>query len=173
VNTVAVVLGFLMCALGMTIGFVLLEPLGFILDGLGFMVFLYGIFAKQEVIVTPERRTSLEERNKCGNCTYFGLESCPRHERWLIAFPCEKFYYEPSLAKQNIIELRSKAKKPVSKDEEESQIASSDPKLKELVGKLSEKFIYPERAVKGLIESKMRLGKTKEQAIKEIEEENT
>jgi hypothetical protein len=43
-----------------------------------------------------------------------------------------------------------------------------DPRLLE---KLSKKFIYPEKALKGLIEMKLSQGRTREQAIKEIEEE--
>lgn len=36
---------------------------------------------------------------------------------------------------------------------------------------LSKKFIFPEKALKGLIEQKLSQGKTREQALKEIEEE--
>jgi len=43
-----------------------------------------------------------------------------------------------------------------------------DPRL---VEKLSKKFIYPEKALKGLVEMKMSQGKTREQAVKEIEQE--
>lgn len=46
---------------------------------------------------------------------------------------------------------------------------STDQKL---VEKLSKKYLHPEAALKYSIELKMRHGKTKEQAIKEIEQEN-
>jgi len=43
----------------------------------------------------------------------------------------------------------------------------------QLVEKLSKKYLHPEQALKYCIEQKMRRGKTREQAIKEIEQENT
>jgi hypothetical protein len=42
-----------------------------------------------------------------------------------------------------------------------------------LVEKLSKKYLHPEQALNYWIDLKMRRGKTREQAIKEIEEENT
>ena len=43
-----------------------------------------------------------------------------------------------------------------------------------LVEKFREKgFIYPEKVLEGFIQGKMGLGKTREQAIKEVDEENT
>lgn len=47
-NNGALVLGFLMCAVGLVAGWVLWNPWGFVLDGLGIMIFFYGIFAKEE-----------------------------------------------------------------------------------------------------------------------------
>ena len=34
---------FVVCAFGLTLGFVYLNPFGFVLDGLGFMLFVYGL----------------------------------------------------------------------------------------------------------------------------------
>ena len=42
-----------------------------------------------------------------------------------------------------------------------------------LVERLSKKYLHPEQALKYWLDVKMRQGKTREQAIKEIEEENT
>ena len=42
-----------------------------------------------------------------------------------------------------------------------------------LVEKLSKKYLHPQQALNYWIDSKMRRGRTREQAIKEIEEENT
>jgi hypothetical protein len=41
-----------------------------------------------------------------------------------------------------------------------------------LVQRMSKKYLHPEMALKYWIDLKMRHGKTREQAIKEIEEEN-
>jgi hypothetical protein len=41
-----------------------------------------------------------------------------------------------------------------------------------LVERLSKKYLHPEQALKYWIDQKMRRGKTREQAIKEIAEEN-
>ena len=96
-NSSALVLGFLMCTVGLTVGFVLLEPLGFVLDGLGLMVFIYGIFAKHERDTRFWKKSSdhtvhgSSDENKCAYCVFFGLDSCPRHETLLNAIPCDKF----------------------------------------------------------------------------------
>ena len=52
---------------------------------------------------------------------------------------------------------------------ETAKSATLDPRL---VEKFSKKFLYPEKALRSLIENRMREGKTREQALKEIEEEH-
>ncbi len=41
-------LSFIICGLGSTLAFVFFNPIGLVIDSLGFMLFLYAIFSKEE-----------------------------------------------------------------------------------------------------------------------------
>jgi hypothetical protein len=92
-----VVLGFVMCFFGLALGFVYFNPFGFVLDALGFMIFLYGLFAResyeQDSVDIARALAEDEERNKCHNCLLFGKEFCPRAEKYYNAKPCDKFEF--------------------------------------------------------------------------------
>jgi len=47
-NYELLVLSFLLCGIGLTLGFVFFEPLGFVLDGLGLMLFVYVLYARNK-----------------------------------------------------------------------------------------------------------------------------
>jgi hypothetical protein len=78
-----------------------------------------------------------------------------------------------SLLQAKISELIQSAKKENKQPtpvESPSTIETSD---QNLVEKLSKTYLHPQQALKHLIDLKMNQGKTREQALKEIEEENT
>ncbi len=95
----ALVLSLIMCGLGLALVFVYFNAWGFVLDGVGFMVFLYAIFGKDDrQTVIYEDRTSHEKKQfgenyNCRHCMFFGKEGCSRHETWSYATPCEAFVY--------------------------------------------------------------------------------
>jgi hypothetical protein len=99
-----VALGFVMCFFGLVLGFVYFNPYGFVVDGLGSMFFLYGLFAhgspeqdmvsEQGSMRIADDLESTWERSKCENCVNFGRPSCPRKEKLLNASPCEKFLFD-------------------------------------------------------------------------------
>lgn len=78
-----------------------------------------------------------------------------------------------SLIQHEISELTQSAKK--EKEEPTSVESPTTTELidRNLVEKLSKKYVHPEQALKHLIDLKTKQGKTREQALKEIEEENT
>lgn len=47
-NYALLIFAFLLCGIGLTLGFVFFEPIGFVLDGLGFMLFLYVIATRNK-----------------------------------------------------------------------------------------------------------------------------
>ena len=57
-------LSFLLCGIGLVLEFVFLEPLGFVLDGLGFMLFLYVIFTRERNEWTASDTYRSIERDK-------------------------------------------------------------------------------------------------------------
>lgn len=77
------------------------------------------------------------------------------------------------MIQHEISELTESAKR--EKEESTSIESPTTTKIidQNLVEKLSKKYLHPEQALKYLIDLKMSQGKTREQATKEIEEENT
>ncbi len=95
----AMLLALVMCGLGLALAFVYFNPWGFVLDGVGFMVFLYAIYNREErQTVIYEDRTSYKRRQagenyKCHYCMFFGKPGCKNQEQLLNATPCEDFTY--------------------------------------------------------------------------------
>ena len=102
-KTILLLLSFLICAIGLTIGFVFFNPFGFVLDGIGFMLFLYAIFGDKNEnenypsrILKPSRHrdnhSEIEPENyRCRICLKFGKSECKRQEKLLNAIICEDF----------------------------------------------------------------------------------
>jgi len=95
----ALLLSFILCGLGTTLAFVYFNPFGLVIDSLGFMVFLYAIFSKEEQEPKPyhalyDKRIA-EEDYKCRYCAWFGKPGCKRQERLLNGKPCEDFSLSP------------------------------------------------------------------------------
>jgi hypothetical protein len=100
-NNSILLLSFLICGVGLTLGFVLLNPFGFVIDGIGIMIFFYAIFDKREnhsegyILKNRDKkdnyRNYLEEDYKCRNCFWFGKPGCKRQEKLLNAEPCQDF----------------------------------------------------------------------------------
>ena len=71
-NYVLLVLSCILCGIGLTLGFVFFEPFGFMLDGLGFMLFLYVIAtrnkdktsAEEEAVRREEWEKEIRKRDK-------------------------------------------------------------------------------------------------------------
>lgn len=90
------VLSLIMCAVGLFLVYATFNPLGFVLDGIGFLIFVYSIYPnrrEQRVFLdsVKYKKSVYEEEYKCGNCRMFGNEGCPRSEELINAKPCEKF----------------------------------------------------------------------------------
>jgi hypothetical protein len=97
-NTEALILSLIMCGIGLTLGFVYFNPWGFVLDGVGFLIFLYAIKSgetKNTQIVhensSSHKRRIAEDRYRCRYCMMFGHLGCKRKEELLNAEPCEDF----------------------------------------------------------------------------------
>jgi len=81
---------------GLSIGYVYINPFGFVLDGIGFIIFLYSIFSER---AKPQRCVSektylksvYQEGYRCGTCFWFGKSGCKRNEKFLNAEPCEDY----------------------------------------------------------------------------------
>jgi len=86
---------FVLMFVGLTIGYVYANPFGFVIDGIGFVLFLYAIFAKQKEprlhIREQYLKTTLQEDYRCGTCFWFGKSGCKRNEKLLNAEPCEDY----------------------------------------------------------------------------------
>ena len=100
-KTGALLLSFIMCGLGLALVFVYWNPWGFVLDGVGFMVFLYAIFSKDEdeslryaSLESLKKRTA-QEKYKCGYCSFYEKPGCKRQEKFLNGKPCEDFMESP------------------------------------------------------------------------------
>lgn len=78
-----------------------------------------------------------------------------------------------SLIQRKISEMTQSAKKENEVTPSVESPATTEIIDQNLVEKLSKKYLNPEQALKHLIDLKTKQGKTREQAIKEIEEENT
>ncbi len=78
-----------------------------------------------------------------------------------------------SLIQRKISEMTQSAKKENEVTPSVESPATTETIDQNLVEKLSKKYLNPEQALKHLIDLKTKQGKTREQAIKEIEEENT
>lgn len=65
------------------------HPIGWAIDGIGFLILLVGL------MVQPNGSTSSTQRTfhgkVCGNCFFFGKEECKRKEKMFNAMPCEDF----------------------------------------------------------------------------------
>ena len=84
--------------IGLSMGLVGLNPFGFILQGIGFVIFLYALFSKGEKIRVYQSkqqyfRSVRVEDYKCGNCWLFGKGGCKRKEKLPNAEPCEDYVY--------------------------------------------------------------------------------
>jgi hypothetical protein len=77
-----------------------------------------------------------------------------------------------SLIQRRISELTQSAKKESREPTPVESPAKAEVVDQNLLEKLSKKYLHPEQALKHLIDVKMSQGKTRDQAIKEIEEEN-
>jgi hypothetical protein len=77
-----------------------------------------------------------------------------------------------SLIQHKISELTQSARKEKEEPTSVESPATTEIIDQNLLEKLSKKYLHPEQALKHLIDLKTRQGKTREQAIKEIEEEN-
>jgi len=94
---------FLLCGIGLTLVFVYFEPLGFVFDGLGFMLFLYVVATRKRdetydasPSFSSEKeylKTTHGENYRCGCCRFFGHPMCERNEKFLNAEPCEKYVF--------------------------------------------------------------------------------
>jgi hypothetical protein len=71
-------------------------PFGFVLDGIGFMIFLYAIRLEGGSRIFASREQYLkgvyQDDYKCGKCLMFGKGGCPRKEKYLNAKPCEDYF---------------------------------------------------------------------------------
>lgn len=86
----------LLCFIGLLLGYVYRIPFGFVLDGIGVMVFIYAIRSDGESKIFASREQYLkgvyQDDYKCGNCLMFGKGGCPRKEKLLNAKPCEDYF---------------------------------------------------------------------------------
>jgi hypothetical protein len=102
-KTGALLLSLAMCAVGLALAFVYWNPWGFVLDGIGFMLFLYAISGERNEIENyPSRilepriyrdyRKEIDPENyRCRICANFEKSECKRQEKLLNAKPCEDF----------------------------------------------------------------------------------
>lgn len=64
------------------------NPMGFYIDGLGFILILIGFYMHTDYS-TNQKRTF--KGKVCGDCHFFGKEHCVREEKLYNAMPCEDF----------------------------------------------------------------------------------
>jgi hypothetical protein len=92
---------FIICAIGLTLSFVYFNSWGLVIDGLGFMLFLYGVkkdsgnnnplFASGNKQVYNRNTFWKDNRFVCHTCALFGNPNCPRKEVLLNAEPCDSY----------------------------------------------------------------------------------
>ena len=90
------IISLLLYALG---GYLIFSPAyvtGYVLEGIGFMIFIYSIYpSEKEGHIYQDKRqyakSTYEEQYECGNCRIFGNLGCPRKEQIFHAEPCEQF----------------------------------------------------------------------------------
>ncbi|UCE15342.1 MAG: hypothetical protein JSV12_05545 [Candidatus Bathyarchaeota archaeon] len=89
------VFSFILMFIGLSFGYVYGNPFGFVIDGIGFVIFLYAIFAKNEKPRFVSRKQYLKsthrEDYRCGTCFWFGKPGCKRNEEFINAEPCEDY----------------------------------------------------------------------------------
>jgi len=97
-NVGALFLSLFVCGLGLALAYVYWNPWGFVLDGIGFMIFVYAIKsgeAKGEHVAYEDAKSHKKrivgEKYRCGYCMMFGKGGCKRKEELLNAEPCEDF----------------------------------------------------------------------------------
>jgi hypothetical protein len=66
------------------------HPVGWVLDGFGFFLFLGGLVAHPDGS-QPATATRQFQGKVCGNCFFFGKEQCKKQEKIFNAMPCEDF----------------------------------------------------------------------------------
>lgn len=83
-KTGALLLSFIICGLGLTFAFVLLNPFGLVIDSLGFLLFPYAISSREKEEKwrygdrTSHYKRIAEQNYKCGSCLSFGKPGCKR-----------------------------------------------------------------------------------------------
>jgi hypothetical protein len=89
------ILAIILSAIGTYIAYSTFHPIGFAIDGIGFMLFIYSIFPSSKEPVYSDkiqyRKSVYEDEYKCGNCRIFGNPGGSRKEKLINAQPCEEF----------------------------------------------------------------------------------
>jgi len=65
------------------------HPIGWVVDGIGFFIFLGALVIHPNGSKPSTQRTF--QGKVCGNCYWFGKEECKRKEKMFGAMPCEDF----------------------------------------------------------------------------------
>jgi len=65
------------------------HPIGWVIDGIGFLMLLTGLMIHPNDSKPSAQRTF--SGKVCGDCYFFGKEDCKRHEKLFNAMPCEDF----------------------------------------------------------------------------------
>ena len=65
------------------------HPIGWVIDGVGFFIFLGALMIKPEDFIPSTQRTF--QGKVCGNCYWFGKVECKRNEKLFNAMPCEDY----------------------------------------------------------------------------------
>ncbi len=88
----------LLIFIGLIFGFVYSNPFGFVIEGIGTIVFFYSILSKPEesrsqrfVSRKQYLKRMIKEDYRCGTCFWFGKPGCKRNEKLLNSEPCEDY----------------------------------------------------------------------------------
>jgi len=65
------------------------HPIGWAIDGIGFLILLVSLMVQSDSSTSSTKRTF--QGKVCGNCFFFGKEECKRKEKMFNAMPCEDF----------------------------------------------------------------------------------